>query len=252
MVKILYIGNSFSVDVLEHSVNIAHDLGIQDIKVGNLFYPACSLRMHLDHALNDAAKYMYYENSGDGWVEKKEVSIGSAIKSDDWNIIGIFPGTGDGSAHSSSDSYAPLSDLVNYVKAIASPDVKLLFNFTWLSEKDDPRKELAVYNGDQELVMSMIADRIREHVISTGEFWRIVPFGAAVQNARKADMLVTRDGYHLSYGMGRYIGALTLIGCITDRDISKAVWMPEDMTEQERDYAIKFAQKALLDPFCFS
>ena len=57
MLKLLYIGNSFSMDILEHAVDIAHDLGISDIKIGDMYYPSCSLKMHLNHALNDEAKY---------------------------------------------------------------------------------------------------------------------------------------------------------------------------------------------------
>ena len=251
MLKLLYIGNSFSMDILEHAVDIAHDLGISDIKIGDMYYPSCSLKMHLNHALNDEAKYTYYVNSQDGWVETKDVSISAAIKSDDWDIIGIFPGTGDGSIHSSSESYERLPELVDYVRSLARPDVKLVYNMTWLSEKDNPRKELALYNGDQALVMSMISDRIRENVIASGAFWKVVPTGAAVQNARNEPVKISRDGYHLTLGMGRYMAALTVIGSITDKDITKVKWIPDDMTEQERELAVKFAYNALMDPYNF-
>lgn len=251
MLKLLYIGNSFSMDILEHSVDIAHDLGISDIKVGDLYYASCSLKMHLNHALGDEAKYTYYVNDGAGWIQENNVSISAAIKSDDWDIIGIFPGTGDGSVHSSGESYERLPELVDYVKKLARPDVKLIYSMTWLSEKDNPRKELALYNGDQELVMSMISDRIRENVIASGQFWKVVPTGAAVQNARNAPVKISRDGYHLTLGMGRYMAALTVIGSITDKDITTVRWIPAGMSEEERAQAIRFAQKALLDPFDF-
>lgn len=250
MLKVLYIGNSFSCDILEHSVSIAQNLGITEIKVGNLYYGGCSLRMHLAHASNDEAVYQYYLNEGCGWSITNDFSIRMALESDEWDIIGIFSGTHDGSRHSSSESYEPLPKLIDYVRSFA-PTAKLVYNLTWLSDNEEPKKELALYNGDQELVMSMIVDRIREHVISTGAFWRIVPAGAAVQNARNAAIHITRDGYHLSYGFGRFVGALTVIGTITDADISKVTWMPEGVTEAERDQAIQFAQKAILDPYHF-
>lgn len=251
MLKILYIGNSFSVDVLEHAVNVAHDLGIREIKIGNLYHPACSLKMHLQHATEDAPAYIYYENYGNGWEKTPDTSIAAAIAHDDWDIIGIFPGTGDGSAHSSHEAYECLPELIRYVRERATLSVKLMYNLTWLSEKENPKKELALYNGDQTLVMSMIADRLREHVLPSGQFWKVVPTGAAVQNARRAGFLITRDGYHLSYGMGRLMGALTVIGSATDADLSKLTWMPEGVTEQERDLAVQFARNALLDPFFF-
>lgn len=251
ILKFLYIGNSFSIDMLEHTVDIAHSLGISDIKVGNLYYGGCSLRMHLNHALNNEAIYEYFENSGDGWTITPDVSIAAALAMDDWDMIGLFSGTADGSAHSSSEAYEPLPKLIEYVRSNSASNVKLVYALTWLSDKENPRKELALYNGDQELVMSMIADRIRENFISTGEFWRIIPVGTAVQNARNASVPMTRDGYHLSYGFGRFVAALTVIGTITDADISKVTWRPEDVTEDEKNLAVKFAQKAILDPYTF-
>ncbi len=251
MVKILYIGNSFSVDILEHAVNVAHDLGIGDVKIGNLMYPACSLKMHLNNIETDAPHYIYYENCGSGWTETLNVSIAEAMKKDDWNVIGIFPGTGDGSAHSSHEAYERLPELIRRVRELASPRARLVYNLTWLSDKENPKKELALYNGDQELVMSMIADRIRQYVIGPGEFWKVVPAGAAVQNARNEGVLITRDGYHLSLTTGRYMAALTLIGTVTDADVTNATWYPEGMTAEDRDRAIRWAQKALLDPYHF-
>ncbi|MBQ3545460.1 MAG: DUF4886 domain-containing protein [Lachnospiraceae bacterium] len=175
----------------------------------------------------------------------------TAIKSDDWDIIGIFPGTGDGNMHSGHEAYELLGDLIEYIKSLASPKVKLLYSLTWLSDKENPKKELALYNGNQELVMSMICDRIREYVIPTNEFWRIIPFGTAVQNARNENILITRDGYHLSYGLGRFMAALTFVGSITDVDISQISWMPTVVTENEKNLAVRFAQRAILDPYQF-
>lgn len=249
--KVLFIGNSFSVDIVEYAVDVAKNLEIE-MKIGNLYFPSCSLNMHLSNITENTAPYTYYENDGDGWSKTPNVSIATAMKQDAWEIICIFPGTGDGSLHTTNEAYENLPKLLERVKELALPEAKYAFPLTWISDKDKQKKDLALYHGDQTLVMNLIADRLRSHVIASGAFWRIIPTGTAVQHARNAGLCITRDGYHLSYGMGRLMGALTVVGAFTDADISKATWMPEGVTEEERDQAIRFAQRALLDPFTFS
>ena len=62
-IKILFVGNSFAMDTVEHSVNIAHSMGINDIKVGNLYVGGCSIDMHYEHAVSDMPVYTYYVNT---------------------------------------------------------------------------------------------------------------------------------------------------------------------------------------------
>ena len=58
--KILAIGNSFSIDAMQYLYQIAEDAGVEEIVLGNLFVGGCSLSQHMDHANNDLAAYDYY------------------------------------------------------------------------------------------------------------------------------------------------------------------------------------------------
>ena len=58
--KVLCIGNSFSVDMAEYAYHIAKSLGIKEVHLGNMYIPGCSLDTHADNARKDASAYTYY------------------------------------------------------------------------------------------------------------------------------------------------------------------------------------------------
>ena len=51
--KILFVGNSFARDTMEHAANIALSLGVKKIKFGVLFVGGCSIDMHYEHAIGE-------------------------------------------------------------------------------------------------------------------------------------------------------------------------------------------------------
>ena len=78
----------------------------------------------------------------------------------------------------------------------------------------------------------------------------ISPTGTAVQNARTSALTtVSRDGYHLTYDVGRYLAGLTFFGKLTGADIRPVTWAPEGVGERERCIAIESAVNALADPY---
>ena len=86
-IKILSVGNSFSVDTMEHVAGIALSLGVERIKLGNLYVGGCSINMHYAHAMADAPVYKYYVNEGAGWSSTPETKISDAVRSERWDII---------------------------------------------------------------------------------------------------------------------------------------------------------------------
>ena len=52
-IKLLAIGNSFSVDALQYFYQIASSLGIERIEIGNLYIGSCSLERHLKNITNE-------------------------------------------------------------------------------------------------------------------------------------------------------------------------------------------------------
>ena len=59
--KILAIGNSFSVDAMEYLYQIAKNAGVEEIILGNLHYASCDLTKHYAFSSRDSAEYVYYK-----------------------------------------------------------------------------------------------------------------------------------------------------------------------------------------------
>lgn len=248
--KILFVGNSFSVDTMEHTAQIARSLGIKKVKFGNLYVGGCPIDSHYRHATEDLGVYIYYVNEGEGWTSTPDYKISDAVLSEDWDWIGIQHGTNAPSRYTSIECYDKLGSLVDYLKNLA-PKAKIAFNLTWMGEPDFKHHEIISYGGNTALMREKLVEVTAKVMENNPKIDILVPTGTAVENARTASNigLLTRDGYHLSYDKGRYIGGLTLISTITGLDASDVKWAPEGVDEYAKQVAIeavKNAQKAPL------
>jgi broad specificity phosphatase PhoE len=244
--NILCIGNSFSVDTTWLAPQIAGDLGL-DIHFGNLYVGGCSLNLHLEHLETDAPVYKFYESDGGEWTCREETAIAYAVKSRSWDCISIQAGTKDGSRYSKPESYEKLPRLVQLVKELA-PGAKIVFNMTWVGDQNKPRSEMPEYRERLDDLYRDIATLTRDLVAPMVD--QVLPTGTAIQNYRlNHDGPMCRDGYHLSYGLGRYVAALSFLKALTGCKLSKVRWMPEDMEPDQREQAVAAVEKALENPY---
>ena len=247
--RVLSIGNSFSVDTMTHMASVARSAGVENLRLGNLFVGGCSIRRHYAHATEDAHVYKYYTNDGTGWESTPDVSIREAIESDTWDWISIQHGTGDGSRYTAPESYEHLPALIAYVKALA-PNARIAFNMTWVWEPDSSHHEMRSYEGDTEAFYRNLTALTATLARETAGLDRISPTGTAVQNLRTAtSVTLTRDRFHLSGGLGRYVAALTFLHALTGIGIEDVSWLPEGVTEEEGAFARAAAIAAVKTPF---
>ena len=246
--KILSIGNSFAVDTLQHVVEVAKTLNI-NIKIYSLFIGGCSINRHYDNLVNDTNSYEFFVNEGEGFVTLKNITIKEALKLHKYDYINIQHGSGDGSRYTDFSSYSKIVDIITIIKNLINYDVKFIFNMTWVGEETFNHPELISYNKDQYLMYSKICDVMKNHISKIKEIDYVSYTGTAIQNARKmTPTLLTRDGYHLSLTLGRYIAALNFLYTIFDFDINE-VRIIKDITDDERDIAIKSVLATHDNPF---
>ena len=244
--NILCIGNSFSVDSTWLAPKIAVDLGL-DIHFGNLYVGGCSINLHLQHMEEDAPVYRFYESDGGEWSCREETSIAWAIATRKWDWISIQAGTKDGSRYSKSESYENLPKLISLVKVLA-PGAKIAFNMTWVGDQNKPASEMPEYCERLDDLYRDIAALTRDLVTPMVD--RVLPTGTAIQNYRiHHDGPMCRDGYHLSYGLGRYIAAMSFLKAIIGCDIAAVEWKPESVADAQREQAVAAVEKAIKTPF---
>lgn len=251
--KVLSVGNSFSADTMEHLGNIAKSLGVEKFKFSNLYIGGCSINRHYNNAVNNIAGYIYHENTGEGWSKKENFAIDDVVKSEKWDYISIQHGTGDKSRYTSPESYVNLPLLVKHIKNLAHKDTKIVFNMAWVADPDSVHHEITSYGGNQLLMYQNLVTITRDIVSKTDGIDMVSPAGTAIQNARNyIDKKLTRDGFHLSYDLGRYIAGLSFLKTLYNIDLSSVSWCPDGVDGDEMEKAKKAVYSAYETPFPLS
>ena len=247
VLRILSIGNSFSDDMMEYVWQIADSLGVEEISLGNLYIGGCSLDTHANNAAADAAAYEYRTNTAGRWTTAYNVRMSEAVAAQDWDFISFQQQSGNSGL---AGSYARLGELLDYVRSIAGT-AQFVWHMTWAYQKDSPNPEFANYGRSQDAMYESIVAAVRSEVLAQPEISAVIPSGTAIQNARTSFVgdTLTRDGYHLSLGLGRYIAGLTLVRALTGLSVSDVPYRPADVARDEAVMAAEAAEAAVASPF---
>ncbi len=246
--SLLMIGNSFSEDTVQYIYEIAHSLGIEDVNVCNMYIGGCSIYTHYQNSVKNNAAYDLQIYKNGTWTHNTGKTLEEGITYADWDYISLQQASGSSGQLS---TYAPLRKLVDYVKEKATnPDVKLIWNMTWAYQQDSTHGEFPNYKSDQMTMYNAIVEAVQKKIRNT-DFFKIIPNGTAVQNARTSSVgdRITRDGFHLSYDFGRYIAGLTIVHALTGEDISDIEYKPSGVSDAYRKIAIESAMNAVANPY---
>ncbi|MBR1575787.1 MAG: DUF4886 domain-containing protein [Bacteroidales bacterium] len=206
-ISILAIGNSFSIDAMEYLYGYLRQAGYGDIFLGNLYIGGCTLQTHAGHITGNDNAYQYYTNSTGTWTSVSGGNIATALKSRHWDYVSMQQASGSSGM---ADSYEPyLSTVVEAVKEHC-PDAKRMWHMTWAYQANSNHSEFGKYGCVQIRMYQAILNAVRTQVLARGDFDCIIPCGTAIQNLRTSFIgdTVTRDGYHMSYNIGRVATAL--------------------------------------------
>ena len=246
--SIICIGNSFSVDAMQYVYQIADNLGITKIYLGNLYIGGCTLATHWTNASGDLAKYTYYKNTGGSWSSTGSYKMSTALSSRSWDYVSMqqaSPNSGQESTYNSN-----LTNLVSYVKG-KCPNSKLVWHMTWAYQGNSTHSGFANYNNNQTTMYNSIVSATKNKIVTNSNFSIVVPNGTAVQNARTSLIRdnLTRDGYHLNKNVGRYIAGLTFVKAITGLDISGVTYRAPNVPDGYHAIAIESATNAVATPY---
>ena len=212
--RILAIGNSFSDDGTEYLPALLENLNVKNVEVARLYVGGCTLEQHVNFYDNSEAAYKFYHSKAgeNKWVENPEkVTMQYALAMGEWDIITMQQASGFSGMY---DSYTPyLGRLIEAVKK-AQPQAELVWHMTWSYSSDSNHKHYKHYNNDQQQMNSAIDNCLHTLLAEFDEIERIVPSGTAVKSLRKSAINnypkdLTRDGFHMGHGAGRYVLACT-------------------------------------------
>ncbi len=224
--KILAIGNSFSVDAMQYLWNIAKDGGVEKITLGNLYIGGCSLETHANNIAGNTAAYTYYKNTSGSWTTTKSVSVLTALNQEEWDIVTVQQASNYSGMPS---TYSYLTSILSYVEK-NEPNADVYWHMTWAYQQNSTHSGFKNYSNDQMTMYNAILKAVESDVKTKSAICGVIPAGTAIQNLRSSYIgdTVTRDGYHLSYDFGRYTAALTWFSYFTGKSPDEVDWMPAD------------------------
>jgi len=225
--KILAIGNSFSVDATTYLYDMLKAAGVDEVVVGNAHISGCTIDNHVKMAESGDESYNYHKYTVNGY-EVNTSSLIDMITDEEWDIITLQ----QASTYSGlPDSYEKLPDLIDFVlENCLNENVDLNFHMTWAYQSDFESSGFENYDTDQMTMYNAIINTVQSVIPQHPEITRILPSGTAVQNLRTSYLgdTLTRDGYHMSYDIGRYTVALTWVCSITGISPDEISWIPSE------------------------
>lgn len=206
-IKILAIGNSYTVDAYTFLPYICKALGV-DLTLYFTFLGGSSIETNWNNLQNGTSLTTYkYENGA--WLSNQARKLENLIPLYNWDYIVLQQ-----VSTSSTDPTALQPYLANFVDYIndANPNITV----GWLNT---PAYAAANgYNDEQRKAMyDSMWELIHSKVMGSGVL-AVVPEGTAIENARSSTTLkvlgtrglLNRDGLHLDFGIGRYVAALAI------------------------------------------
>lgn len=224
-IRVLGIGNSFSEDALEQNISeIAVSEGVPMV-IANLYIGGCSIDRHLENIEGNKPLYRYtkFDATGKRSIQEK-VALESVINDEKWDYISVQQVSGQSGIY---ESYARLPELISWIKKKV-PGAKILLHHTWAYAVVSKHADFPNYESSQVTMFSDICKTV-QRVKSDNRIEVAVPSGPAIQYLREAtgDYNQTRDGYHLSLGMGRYTASCTWFATLTGRSITNLKYRPD-------------------------
>ena len=240
MKKILCIGNSFSQDASRYVWGISRAVGKQ-VRIVNLYIGGCNLSRHYRNMLSEASAYAFEIN---GITDTKiRISLKDALLMDDWDEITLQQQSITGTDYNTFVPY--IGELAAYVRKMC-PKANLWMFQTWGYEEGSKKLASTQYATHEEMFSALKENysRVAEEIGARG----IIPGGEAIKEAKLCGGLtVYRDGFHMSYGFGRYLLGLLFFGALVGGEIEGNGFcdFDEPVSEEDRDAAKKIAISAL-------
>ena len=252
-VRILGIGNSFTVDALEQHFQPILDAQGKDAIIGYPYRGGTFLSQHdawstrTDTLPYNYRKFTHGQFTSTG-LATYNMTMAMADEPWDWVII-----QSDHDSAGIYKSYVPyMEHLINFVHSHCSnPNVKIGFYMTWAYDATSTFPGFDLYGRNQQLMYDSIIACAQKLMAAHPDLEFIIPSGTAVQNARTSfvGQHLNRDGYHLHYEHGRYISSLCWYEKIFGESALTVTYKPDGMTDYKANMCRTAAHSAIINPY---
>lgn len=220
-INILVFGHSFAADCTEYLPSLAVEAGIDDLHVGRFIKGNCSLEEHYKFFLGDSTSKYSECRPGQTSFKKVKKSVRDVITERKWDYVIFQNSLENMGRYETAQPY--LDELVAYVtktqQDLFGKAPQIGWNLFWPISKlmengknATAKYRLSFYGNSSEKAWEAYQATAREVIEKTG-VTLVIPSGAAIMAFRASEYNtpeareLTRDGYHMSLGGGRYLAA---------------------------------------------
>ncbi len=250
--KVLSIGNSFSEDAHKYLYKIAKSYGVDDenIIIGNVYKGGAELALHVNYLNIDHGGYVYQKYANDNYTELTSQKLSVLIKAEAWDVITFQEASRFSGLIEHYGNH--IQTLVEWaLENATNENVKIGWHMTWADDSSSPQDHFgANYNSSQENMNNLIIECLKKKVLTTAGVNFIIPTGTAIQNARTSFVgdHLTKDGYHLTDPLGRYIAGLSFYKAITGYNLSLVTFCPSNIADVYKQVAFEAVNNAIFYP----
>ena len=221
--SILFIGNSFTKDAVEHLPGILKAAGLDKVHMVHMYYGGRLISQYYS-GWTTSSDYKRYEclPGSDKWVETSGANLAEEAASKKWDIVTIQEHTGNAAAWTwDATAKANMQGLVDKVKEAQKEGTpkfhyilsQAYFNMSKIATASKP----SITWSDQAGMWEVIA-AFGKNVMENVSFDGIISTGVMLQNLRTSsldnELNLTRDGYHMDNGLSRYAASCTVFESI--------------------------------------
>ncbi|MBQ8404757.1 MAG: DUF4886 domain-containing protein, partial [Clostridia bacterium] len=192
---------------------------------------------HWDNIQNDAGAYEYYEWKWTYWGSTKNYKLSKALTANDWDVITIQQVSQNSGM---PDTFGNLQNILDYVNENkTNEDAKIYWHMTWAYQQNTTHSGFVNYGSNQMNMYNAITGAVESTIKTNTDIAGFIPSGTTIQNMRTSYIgdTLTRDGYHLSNGLGRYAAAMTWAKFLTGGDsIDNVDWVPNKFKDEITPY----------------
>lgn len=251
-VRILAIGNSFTVDAVEQYLYELFEAAGYEAVIGNIYIGGCTLEKHWKNESSDDPKLKnsnsYRKIVGGVRTVTKNVSIEHALRDEAWDYVIFQQG---GGLYGKTESHYPyLDNFLAYVAGILEQGTyRTGYQQNWAFPKSCTAERFNFYDRDQEKMFRACMDCARD-LKKKSSLDLIIPTGTAIQNGRQSFLGDTfnRDWGHLSYTYGRYTASCTWFEKISGLDVRENPYRPSTIDEGTARICRNAAHEAVMRP----
>ena len=224
--NILTVGNSFSEDSGRylHRIARADKFNLETI---NLYIGGCSLDSHFRNMMGDKKDYVLTPN---GEFSRFYVTLKEALLNREWDYISIQQASLRSPDY---QTYQPfLNELDAYFRKMCPASV-IIIHQSWGYENDSDKMELTEFSQHSEMFAKIEESYNKAFLDTKADL--LIPSGKLVSMMYEKGLKMHRDGFHLSYGLGRYAVGLLWYRLLSGNNVTPNTFadFDEEVTPEE-------------------